>query len=73
MSRIITVLTPPPPVFPSRSIAAESARVVAAAEDQVRRPRVSQDFCCSYVTALQVRALELEAADAKRDAGECVH
>ena len=43
---------PTPPVFfTCRSIAAESARAVAAAEEQVR-------------------ALELETAEAKRDAGE---
>ena len=43
---------PTPPVFfTCRSIAAESVRAVAAAEEQVR-------------------ALEVETAEAKRDAGE---
>ena len=50
--RMNDVPPPTPPVFfTCRSIAAESVRAVAAAEEQVR-------------------ALEVETAEAKRDAGE---
>ncbi len=65
--------SPPPNLNPpSCSIAAESARVVAAAESQVLLP-------CAFGHAVQLcddvqaRALELEAAEAKRDAGEKGH
>lgn len=60
---------PPPPLFPFCSIAAESARAVAAAEGHVRASRIF-GFVFGTVTSLQVRALELEAAEAKRDAGD---
>ncbi len=43
---------------------------MAAAEGHVRASRIC-GFVLGAVTSVQVRALELEAAEAKRDAGDC--
>ena len=45
---------------------------MAAAEGHVRASRIC-GFLFGALMSLQVRALELEAAEAKRDAGDCFY